>query len=1399
MSKRQKCGSRILVWAGVMTCLLGVGPLIVSQADESPIQRMVREGQVILPAQLQPGMRGVGRSVFRGTKIESFNVEVLGVLEKANSGGDVVLIKILDGPVVERKTGIIAGMSGSPVYIQGKLLGAIAFGWSFAREPIGGVTPIGDMLRSLDGAAGDDKSKKGGEQKEVQLPQPLSVEGQHYTKAIVLPNTGQSAKDYRASRTICLEPVQNLLLVSGFRSASLNRLGKLFEPYGLTPVLGPGASEKKVEATLEPGAAVCAQLVRGDLDMSAVGTVTYRDGDQILAFGHPFLGVGELNLPMTNAWVHEIFPSENLSFKLASPGQSQGAVTQDWAWAIGGRLGVTSPMVPVTIDVIDKERKSQKTYHVEVANQKDLLPELILNSAIEATYAIYGLQTEDSVKISLNIESDGLPPIRRENLYYGDGYAVISAVTELAQAVSVLTQNEFQRAKITKVELRCEMERARRSARIKRIFANRTTIKPGDDVEIGVAIEPYAQPLVIKKTTFTVPKDTPAGMMWIGVGSGMDELMLRARMGLHIAFPTNLPELLALYEQLHSNSDLVVKAALPRYGVSVSGKDMPVLPASVFQVMRSSRSTDVRPTREQMSQTIPTDWTIDGIQFLSVRIDSKKKPPQIAESGPREPGMDETPDQPPSSNEPPVPSDSSSYSQDLMSGARLPRADVLRFLDALGSWQSSLPLSKDGDRDKVPPADSGASRHSGNGDDTASDDNGSDRDDDPAPNSASSGPSSSVPEMTPITADKPIGRLAKTWSQSSVPDFLSGTMTNVAVTNKGDIRLAPESKSLFRSDELYFWTVAADPSGNAYVGTGNEGKIFKITPDGKADLLCDTSEVAITQLTFVPGKDSSTSGVLYAAGCPGGTIYRIGQDKQLAVFAKLPVPFIWCVVFDADGNLFAGTGPKGQIYKVRPDGTAETFTVLPQDHVRCLAVGGKNTLYAGTGDTGVVYRIRLDDRSIDALYNSSTGEITSLVADASGSLYLGTAGKAGVYQIDATGGVKTIYEPKLQAVYDLLLDGNNLYAATGDSQKQGIVYRMNVNGDGAVNRILEAEQGQILGIALAPEGRLLACTGNGAALHVLKLPFNQTGTFESVVFDAKVVARWGQVRWQAALPAGTAITVETRTGNTKIADESWSPWSVTYSDPEGASIGSPVGRYIQYRCHLKGSAAESPILERIELVYLTQNQAPTVAFKTPKGGEHWSGDQTLEWIGKDPDSDTLTYELLTTADSGATWTPVKLKSTRSSSQSLDTKGMKDGVYRAKVVARDSIGNPVGGQSAEAISKPFVVDNSPPLLLFEADSFKKSSDRRVAGKAVALDDVSSITSAEFRVDDGEWKAAGAQDSMFDSRWEDINFEAEVSETENHTIELRTRDSAGNVATKKESLPSTSKPQASPKTN
>ena len=362
-------------------------PAVKPTQAQALVQQLLREGKIMRARDVKRGMTGYGLSVFQGTTLEKFPIEIIGVLESVNGGGDFVLFRVTGGTVIKRQSSIVAGMSGSPVYINGKLLGAISIGFGFPKEAIGGITPITEMIATTlpdparaktvatsgatKPATGNAKTSAGTNAKTISSTryaptqrlsagridasrislksaqvlrplQPLKIAGRNVAQVVVSRDLARLAFSGDARHaTMTMRPATMLLQVSGVSASSLARLQKVMAPYGLEPIAGGGKfggtsfsgaspsqvfnmSSKKsgVRPAFVPGGAIGAQLVSGDMDMTGVGTITYRIGNRVLAFGHPMLGLGNTSLPMTSAYIHDIFPSFQSSFKLASPIQT---------------------------------------------------------------------------------------------------------------------------------------------------------------------------------------------------------------------------------------------------------------------------------------------------------------------------------------------------------------------------------------------------------------------------------------------------------------------------------------------------------------------------------------------------------------------------------------------------------------------------------------------------------------------------------------------------------------------------------------------------------------------------------------------------------------------------------------------------------------------------------------------------------------------------------------------------------------------------------------------------------------------------------------------------------------------------------------------------------------------
>ncbi len=342
--------------------------------------------------EITPGMKGYGKTVFSGNHIETFDVEILGVLKNWEARNDMILVKMTGGPL--EKTGIIAGMSGSPVYVDNKLIGAVSHGWSFAKDAIAGVTPISAMLGVLKIDSNQRENTYAGNNSTWSTSlstQDSDVVARLRSHGLIHERVLSKNTNSQQPFTLSLVPIQTPLIVSGFDYRSLNRVSPLFNKLGRFSFQGNrGSSSQSADLhDFQPGSSVAVEIIRGDLSASAIGTVTYRDDNNILAFGHPIIQLGTTDLPMATAQVHTILASQSGSVKMASPGEIIGRITQDRRSAIAGRIGEYTQMIPCQTEI---RGSLNIKYNFEIVHDKILTP-ILLQMAIESAL----IATEKSI------------------------------------------------------------------------------------------------------------------------------------------------------------------------------------------------------------------------------------------------------------------------------------------------------------------------------------------------------------------------------------------------------------------------------------------------------------------------------------------------------------------------------------------------------------------------------------------------------------------------------------------------------------------------------------------------------------------------------------------------------------------------------------------------------------------------------------------------------------------------------------------------------------------------------------------------------------------------------------------------------------------------------------------
>jgi SpoIVB peptidase S55 len=559
---------------------------------------------------IQAGMHGVAYTVFQGTKPEPMDVEVLGVLRNANGPkGDIILVR-LGGAKVEY-TGVVAGMSGSPVYLDGKLAGAIAFRiGEFSKEPIAGVTPISEMLE----ISALDTTPTSVPVQAESLPQL----GSKTSGPGVSGNPVQSFANY-------LQPIETPLVFSGFSEDAVRKFAPQFASEGIVPVMGVGSvSNVKQPGPLVPGSAVSAVLVSGDMDIAATCTVTYIDAGHLLACGHPLLQFGVIDLPMTKAEVLATLPSPLNAFKIVNATETVGSFVQDRHTGILGELGKQAKMIPVTLTI--HGGTAPKVFHFQVLNNARLSPVAISTTVYNALHGVneYGDETTYSMKGAISVQ--GFPQVKLEDMFVStDGLqpAALMAASAIGGSFGRIYDNPYSTPDVTGVKLDFEITNDRRWARLESARTNVDEARPGDEINVEVLLRPYRGDAIIEHIPVRIPTSASKGStMHILVSDG--DVLDRLRRSPSTAQKLDLASTIGVLNKEHVNNRVYVSVLDGDPEAVVADKVMPALPLSVMNVMDSMRGTDDMTVLGESSvsenSSKPLDFVVTGAQLLTVTI-----------------------------------------------------------------------------------------------------------------------------------------------------------------------------------------------------------------------------------------------------------------------------------------------------------------------------------------------------------------------------------------------------------------------------------------------------------------------------------------------------------------------------------------------------------------------------------------------------------------------------------------------------------------------------------------------------------------------------------------------------------------------------------------------------------
>lgn len=565
----------------------------------------------VLPfGEVHAGMRGTGRTVFAGTAPETFEVEILGTLPDVGPGQDLILARLSGGPL--ERTGVMAGMSGSPVFVGERLVGAVAYSWGFSSEPIAGIVPIEELLavsRASGGSAG----------------RPGAVDLAHWRSPLESAAALRAFLEARQVRLAAPAGARGLplpLAVTGIGAQGLGRIAPQLLDAGFLAQRSGASDPAAVVPALEPGSAIGVKLVRGDIDMTATGTLTWIENGELWAFGHPLLGLGSIDLPLTGARVEALLPSVLVSMRFATPTAEVGAARQDRSAGVSGVSGAEAKMIPVRLRLTSDG--GERSFAFDVADDPLLSPLLLYYSlrgilaAEERAVGSATVRLAPGSVIQLLDEGD----LELDNLFAGDD-AFDLGTGVAAYLLHLMMNNDWSPSRVVGINLLLEYEDTPRTAHIRRATLDRYRVAPGDAVEVAVTLSPYRGADRVVRRAFVIPPETPPGRLAVSVGGALS--VTREVSSDEPVMPRDLRQLIWLVNQLRRNDGVYIVVHREDRGVLLEGARLPSLPPSASALLGRPASqgnfAEVG-QRAVLEEVIQTDHAIEGRVRLELLVEA---------------------------------------------------------------------------------------------------------------------------------------------------------------------------------------------------------------------------------------------------------------------------------------------------------------------------------------------------------------------------------------------------------------------------------------------------------------------------------------------------------------------------------------------------------------------------------------------------------------------------------------------------------------------------------------------------------------------------------------------------------------------------------------------------------
>jgi hypothetical protein len=580
---------------------------------------------------VRAGMKGFGKTCVLGTKVEKFNVEILGVLRNQSPGRDMILAR-LSGLNLD-KTGVIQGMSGSPVYIQDKLLGAVAFAWPYGKEPIAGITPFVQMRDFVASYERRDMAEQG-QPRKVGLAQPIFVGGKEYQEITVSQGFDDGAKP-QASDGLWLVPLRTPVVTSGMSPRSLAVLRDQMGRFGMMPMQGGAVApatltEAERNVALEPGGALVAAMITGDFDVSGIGTVTHIDGKRVYGWGHPFFSLGGCEFPLMTGYTHMILSRSSISFKMGSPLRTVGIINADVSTCIAGWLDRTPDLMPIRATVL-RDGDAPRTFNVKVVRHRTLTPSLTTMALVNSIDQEGDLPDEMTAHCKLRIDVANRAPIQIDDLYSGPAYAGGKGPQAMYSSANIILQlllgNSFENIRVKGVEASTEIFSGRRTADIESVELESDVLAPGETLKATVQLRPYKGARQRVTLALPIPADLADGNYTAMIGDDLNNIRAELRDNPHLGTPQSVE---ALFQAIQlqaaaRRTNLVLRVPLGSAGVALQGKALPDLPPSMVQILGGGKKSGVQTINSALVARAPTGWVINGADTVRFQVARNRK------------------------------------------------------------------------------------------------------------------------------------------------------------------------------------------------------------------------------------------------------------------------------------------------------------------------------------------------------------------------------------------------------------------------------------------------------------------------------------------------------------------------------------------------------------------------------------------------------------------------------------------------------------------------------------------------------------------------------------------------------------------------------------------------------